>query len=286
MPGGELVRALAAFAGAALLLSASARFDGTKRIVLTPERAAELYDAALVARNNGRARELLTAVDKLLSAYPRDGRYLELQATAFNGLKDYRSEAASWEQYFAWSPAPLEACPRLGRAYERLDAGPKALDAHRRCLELDPEKTDLQLDYARALASAGRAAEAASIYESILKNYPGYLDAALFLGRLKLDSGDTAGAAALIEPVITVRPDNSDPLLFGALVDLETKNYARAESRVRRAIKESPRYTDLYRVLARICDARSDDACSDAARLGARALDRGGDPVPLPPETP
>ncbi|PIR19127.1 MAG: hypothetical protein COV48_03715, partial [Elusimicrobia bacterium CG11_big_fil_rev_8_21_14_0_20_64_6] len=269
MPGGDLARAAAGLTAAAILLGAAAWTDGTRRPSLSPERAAVLWDAALVARNEGRSQEILAPVRRLLASYPRDGRYLELEAMSLGSLGDRRGEAQAWEQYLAWSPAPAEACPRLGRAYERLGNDPAALDAHRRCLALDPQKADLRLNYARALVSAGRNDEAEPIYESVLRDYPDYLDAALFLGRLKLNRGDHAAAAALIEPVIKARPNESDPLLFGALVDLAGGDLARAEARLRLALKDSPRYADLYRVLARVCNARNNAPCARQALAAA-----------------
>lgn len=282
----ELARAGAALALAAALLLTAAYADGTRRPALGPERAAALWDQALVARNEGRPAESLACVNALLRAYPRDGRFLELKALAHGKLGQTRAEAAAWEQYFAWSAAPAEACPRLGQAYERLGEPERALDAHRRCRDLDPVQPDLRLHYGRALESAGRREEAEALYEGILKDATHYLDAALFLGRLKAGRGDLAGAAALIEPVVAARPDSADPLLFAALLDLERGAPASAVARLRRALRGAPDYADLYRVLARACDATKDAACSDAARGAVRDLDAGRPPRALPPEAP
>lgn len=253
---------------AALLLAAASLADGTRRPRLSAERAAALWDEALVARNDGDPERTLAAARRLLRSYPRESRYLELEAAALGAMGDAAGEAESWELYLRWSPTPQEACPRLGQAYEKLKRNDRALDANRRCAGLDEHDLDNRLYYGRSLMFAGDKEKAREAFESILKDAPSYGDAALLLGRIRLDGGDPAGGAALIEPVLAKRPADPDALLFGALSDLASKRLPRAEERLRKAIGAAPGYWDLYRVLARVCDAKGDPECAKKARAG------------------
>lgn len=286
MTRGLLASPAGRLALAAVVLASAAVADGSRRPALSRDDAARLWDEALVARREGKPRDVLSAVGRLERSYPREPRYLDLEAGARAALGDRSGEARTWELYLRWAPTPAEACPRLGQAYEALGSSELALDAHRRCLALDPEKADLRFFYARALIAAKRPVQAEPILESILHEHPGYDDAALLLGRLRLDRGQTASAALLIEPALARHPTSPDPLLSGALVDLERHDLPRARRRLLLAMKSAPAYADLYRVLARVCDAAEDAACSERARGAVRDLEAGRSARSQTPEAP
>lgn len=264
--------ALASLCLSAGLFWSAGSADGTRRPALTAEAIRALLDEAGAARQSGRPRDGVVAADKLLRVSPREPRYLALKAELLGLAGDARAEAAAWEDYAAVAPFPTEACPALGRAYERAGDAARGLEAHRRCLSWDPGKADLKLWYGRALEGAGRAAEAEPLYHDILETSPRYSDAALFLGRIRLRRDDVAGAAQLIEPVLARAPKNPDALLFGALLERRRGRPDKAKELLRRGIELSPDYADLHLVLAGILEGQGDAA--GAAKHRARAAPR------------
>jgi protein O-GlcNAc transferase len=264
--------AASSFAVAGLLWWTAGAADGTRRPALTSEAVTALLDEAGKARKDGAPADGLAAAEKLLRFSPREPRYLALKAEMRGLAGEFRAEAAAWEEYAAVAPFPTEACPSLGRAYERAGDAARGLEAHRRCLSWDPTKTDLKLYYGRALESAGRAGEAESLYREILAASPRYSDAALFLGRILLRRDEVAGAAALIDPVLARSPKNPDALLFGAMLERRRGKNARAKELLRRGIELSPGYADLHLVLASLLENEGDAA--GAARHRALAAPR------------
>lgn len=262
--------ALASLALAWALWWTAGAADGTRRPSLTAEAVRALLEDAAAARKEGRPRDALKAAERLLRFSPREPRYLALKAELLGLSGDAAPEAAAWEEYAAVAPFPTEACPALGRAYERAGDAARGLEAHRRCLSWDPSKSDLKLYHGRALEGAGRAAEAERLYREILAASPRYSDAALFLGRILLRRDEVPGAAALIEPVLARAPKNPDALLFGAMLERRRGRPERAKELLRRGIEVSPAYADLHLVLASVLEAEGDAAGAARHRaLGA-----------------
>lgn len=249
------MRFLASAALATALFWTGGTADGTRRVSLSPGEAAALVARAEAARS-GDARDGLAAVRRLLRASPREPRYLALRAELAGKAEGPAAEAAAWEAYASVAPFPTEACPMLGRAYDRAGEATKALDAYRRCLDWDPTKADQRLAYAKALAAAGRGAEAEELYRRVLRDTPDYDDAALLLGGLLLRRGDAAGAAKLIEPVAARRKDDPDALLFSAMLARDRGDLAGAETRLRRVLSLSPDYEDAKVLLDQVLSKR------------------------------
>lgn len=122
---------------------------------------------------------------------------------------DYAGAVARLGSAVAADPENADFQNVYGHALWRSGDRDGALLAHARAAALDPK---LQLQYARSLDVAGRATEAARVYQEILARSPGATVAQTDLGRLLYRGGDFAGAARHLEPASAANPDD---LLLG-----------------------------------------------------------------------
>ena len=137
----------------------------------------------------------------------------------------------------------------LFRARLRLavvQAGSGELDAALNTLDTLAEQTPSRADEllsakAELLMSAGQAARALTLYNDALAHRPG--KPALLYGRaLAHESmGDIDAARADLDQILTIEPDNAMALnALGYLLTNHSSDYARAETLIRRALKQQP----------------------------------------------
>jgi Flp pilus assembly protein TadD len=112
----------------------------------------------------GRYDEALPLVKELRDNYPGEPIVAHWLARVDGARADWAGAAASWEEYVRLSPSPLAACPDLPKAYDRLGQTERALNAYRRCVDVDPNDPERHLDLGRAYERAGRAALALACY--------------------------------------------------------------------------------------------------------------------------
>src|SRR5206468_4245265 len=98
---------------------------------------------------------------------------------------------------------------RLGQAYRLAGRLDQALASHRRCLELDPTKTDLMLYVGLELEQQGRTQDAELFFRRILDKVPDYGDALMGLARIAFARDDDATGRAPSRP--TARSTSSPP---------------------------------------------------------------------------
>lgn len=254
-------RALAAggsLALAGLLWWTAASADPARPAPLDAPDAARLWEEAVTRRDAAELDASLRAIGRLLAAFPHEPRYLSFEAETLERAGRPLEAARSWELYVKSAPFPTEACPSLGKDYAAAGLADAALDAHRRCLALDPTKTDLMVYLAGALMRAGRDAEAAEVYAQAARRSPDDPDATLGAARLALKREDAASAETAVEPILKANPDNSDVLVVAAQVAFAKKDDARARTLLLHAAEVSPRYTDVFRLLLRAQNALGD----------------------------
>lgn len=252
MSNTQLKDGLARLTLGAALCWAAARATTLPRPGLTPEQGRELWERAVEQRGEGFPRKALASTEKLLASYPDNPIYLMFAADVLKTLGDGPREARALELFMQVAPFPTEACPRLGQIYRRLGQFDKALSAHRRCLDLDPTKSDLQLYVALELEQQERYEDAQIYFQRVLDKAPDYGDAVTGLARIKLGHGDAAGARALIDKLLLTQPENTDALMAAAHLDEKAGKLKEAQDKLLIAVKTSPSYPDLYRILGRV----------------------------------
>lgn len=256
IPVVRLVACLLVLAGyVALLVMHPARVapKGMAKPAIDAQSAA-MYKAceqALEAHDWAKAAGLAS---KLRALYPENHIYARDLALAKHGLGQYAEEAKVWESYMLIAPIPVHGCPDVGNAWQKAGNATKALQAFKRCWQLEPQNSDMIFNFARALERMGQNAEAAAMYRAGLLQSPKYFDLTIGLGRVTLRSGDAAEARRLAEQVLAERPDYSDALLLLGSANLKLNDAEGAKAAFRRGIEASPNYTDIYVALGRVLE--------------------------------
>src|SRR5688572_30827559 len=93
----------------------------------------ELVTRAHRALGERRHADALQPLLRLTGAYPRNHVYLHELAQVYEVLRLPGKEVEALEQFVKLSPAPWEACPRLGKAYRELGRHEDSLRAFERC---------------------------------------------------------------------------------------------------------------------------------------------------------
>jgi protein O-GlcNAc transferase len=227
---------------------------------MSPENIQRLQDELAVSRRSGAWSKGLAAASKLLEAHPNNHIYLFAVAEMQRRLGNVKAEADALEQFLQYAPIPVEACPRIGLAYETQGRTDEALDAFERCLAMDPNLADSVFYLARALERKGQYARAATLYRSGYSAHPGYLDLGIGLARVQLRQNRADAAKATIDPILRSEPDNVDALLAAGLIYRETGQAKTARGYLERGVKLSDGYADLHAVLASIAEQQGDTA--------------------------
>jgi tetratricopeptide (TPR) repeat protein len=163
-------------------------------------------DASQVAFSAGRYVEALGPTERLTQRLPGQAMYFDRLARILGELGRPRDEARAWEEVFRTSPTPVDACPMLGFAYDRIPDPAGALGAYERCVEIDPQNPDLLLFLGRAYNAAERPHEARKVLEQALAIAPDYPDLHLLLGVRNFADGDRAAARARFERFLALAP--------------------------------------------------------------------------------
>jgi len=167
-------------------------------------------DASQEAYSAGRYAEALEPTERLTQRLPGQAIYFERLARIQQELNHPAEEARAWEGVFRTSPTPVDACPMIAAAYERLADGGRALDAYERCADVEPDNPDLLLTLGRAYSAAGRSAEARTVLEKALTVAPEYPDIYLVLGVRNLADGDRKTARERFERFQALAPERHD----------------------------------------------------------------------------
>ncbi len=235
-----------------LLWAAATRLPGIPSSTLNPTMAMHLWNAVTKAEKKGQPENALKSLEPLLQAFPDNPQYLSSSAENLGKLGRFAESAATWEKFVRVAPFPADACPHLGNAYESAGHQDKALDAHRRCLAMDPSKSDLMLFLGLALERRGQIEEAAKLYRTVLHQSPTYSDARIGMARIKLRQGNIQEADALAQQVLITSPRNSDALFVSALIAEKRDRPQEAIALLQKAIDIAPAYQELRVALKRL----------------------------------
>jgi tetratricopeptide (TPR) repeat protein len=167
------------------------------------ERSATAYSAEQYA-------DALEPTKRLTERLPTQAIYFDRLAHIQQKLGKFVDEANAWEGVFRTSPTPVDACPMLGAAYERINDTARAVDAYERCLSVEPTNPDLLLFLGRAYNGVGRAQEAERVLEQAVAFAPDYPDIYLVLGVRNFADGHLAEARARFERFLALAPARRD----------------------------------------------------------------------------
>jgi Flp pilus assembly protein TadD len=142
-----------------LFLQRGSASDAVARLDVVGPPAREI-EAAIAET---RFADALPLVLELRVRHPHEPVIALWLAAVYKGLGRPAEEAEAWERFIASGLQGAEGCPELAEAYARVGAEP-GLRAYQRCVQLDPEDAERQVDLGRALERAGRTAEAQAAY--------------------------------------------------------------------------------------------------------------------------
>ena len=122
-----------------------------------------------------------------------------------------REAAANAEDPAAWR--------RMGDAATQSGQFPRAVEAYRRALKLDPEQTDVRVALASALLQTGAAGDALAQLEDALRADPDDADALLLVGFVARQAGEEQAAEIALRRLLRVAPDHPAAPMARRLLD-------------------------------------------------------------------
>ena len=130
-----------------------------------------------------------------------------------------------------------------------------------------PLPSDKRWQQARTGLAQGRAGEAKSAFEELLKDYPNEADLHLFLGMAKLRLRDPRGAVVAAKRAIALNPQHIDARTFLAWIELEVRGDVDAAiGEYKKIVELHPELPDAYSNLA-VAQKRKGDLDSALASL-------------------
>jgi tetratricopeptide (TPR) repeat protein len=183
--------------------------------------------------------------------------YAEIQKEAeqAHSSQQFADEARLWQAFMDHAPLPQQACPAIGRAYERVGQIDKSVEAFEKCVSLDPGNLDILIAFAHALQTKSDFSRAAELYRQCLSKDPRKMDArtGLALIALKQNHLDEAGKDA--DGVLHVAPDNTDALLIAGIVAWREGKLQDAEQIFLKGVGLDDKRADFHAFLGRIAEA-------------------------------
>jgi len=170
-------------------------------------------EASQAAFSAGQYGEALPATKRLTERLPSQAIYFDRLARIYQKLERFQDEARAWEGVFRTSPTPVDACPMLATAYERIRDSGGALDAYERCVGADSQNPDLLLFLGRAYTAAGRTDAAERVLEEALAIAPAYPDVYLALGVRNFADGRMTDARARFERFVALAPERREEVV-------------------------------------------------------------------------
>jgi len=148
-----------------------------------------------------------------------------------------------------------QACPAIGKAYERAGMIDSSIEAFEHCSTLAPGDIDTLLGLAHALQAKPDLNRAAAIYRQSLQKDPGNQDAQAGLALVELKQNHLAEADAAANSILRKSPDNPDALLITGIVAWRQSRLADAERIFSRGVSLDDHRPDFHVFLGRIAEA-------------------------------
>jgi tetratricopeptide (TPR) repeat protein len=149
-----------------------------------------------------------------------------------------------------------QACPAIGKAYERANQIDSAIEAFEHCSALAPGDIDTLLGLAHALQAKPDLKRASALYRQTLQNDPGNQDAQAGLALVELKQNHLAEADSAATTILRKSPDNTDALLITGIVAWRQSRLADAERIFSRGVMLDDHRPDFHVFLGRIAEAQ------------------------------
>lgn len=180
---------------------------------------------------------------------------LRKQAEGAHAARQFGEEARLWQQFMTRAGLPAQACPAIGRAYERAGEIDLSIQAFEKCMSLQPGNADTAVAFAHVLQTKGDWQRTASLYHAILANDPKNLDAQTGLALLALRQNHLSEAEAGAAGVLRRAPDQTDALLIAGIVAWRESRLPDAERLFLRGAALDDSRADFHAFLGRIAEA-------------------------------
>lgn len=180
---------------------------------------------------------------------------IKKEAEQAHGSQQFTDEARLWQEFMDHAPLPQQACPEIGKAYERIGAIDKSIEAYEKCVSLDPGNTDVLIAYAHALQTKSDFSHAAELYRKCLSKDPHNMDARTGLALVALKQNNLSEAEGDANNVLHVAPDNTDALLIAGIVAWREGRLQDAERIFLKGVGLDDQRADFHAFLGRIEEA-------------------------------
>lgn len=205
----------AAAAGAEALVAAGQLPD--KEMLAAFRRALQLdpadpdyhYILGSALMRLGRHGEAVTAFREALTLQPGDATYRRALGAALWRVGRHAEAGDAFQQVLHQQPRDVDALNGLGLAQLRLGDLRRALDALGRAHSLDRERPDVRSNYAAALWSSGKTAQAERHFRLAVEKSPAYLPFQLNLGHALVGLGRPVEAALRFREALRYAPEDA-----------------------------------------------------------------------------
>ena len=169
--------------------------------------------------------------------------------------RQFAEEARLWQEFMRKSPEPQQACPAIGKAYERIGDINASIRAYEKCAALEPDNPDILIPFAHALQGKSDFSRAAGLYHQCLVKNPKNMDARTGLALIALRQNRLSAAAEGANEVLHVAPDNTDALLIVGIVSWRQGDLQAAERIFSKGVGLDDKRPDFHAFLGRIAEA-------------------------------
>lgn len=178
------------------------------------------------------------------------------QAVQAHSSQQFAEEARLWQEFMRKSPDPQQACPAIGKAYERIGEIGTSIRAFEKCAALEPDNPDILIPFAHALQAKSDFSRAAGLYHQCLLKDPRNMDARTGLALIALRQNRLSAAAQAANEVLQVAPDNTDALLIAGIVSWRQGDLPAAERIFSKGVGLDDKRPDFHAFLGRIAEAQ------------------------------
>lgn len=192
------------------------------------------------------------------------------RAEQAHAAQQFDDEAKLWQQFMERSPLPQEACPEIGKAYERAGEIDASIQAYEQCVSFEPGNADILVAFAHALQTKQDFTRAASLYRRVLLKDPKNFDAQTGLALIDLKQDRLEEADEDVTNILRKAPDNTDALLIAGIVAWRQARLPDAERIFLKGAGLDDQRPDFHAFLGRIAEAQGRP--QDALRQYERAL--------------
>jgi tetratricopeptide (TPR) repeat protein len=147
-----------------------------------------------------------------------------------------------------------------GRILERVGRLDKALEAHRRALDLAPDDRDARLALGRVYLGQRQPSSAAEQYQYLLDRSPDDAEALLGLAECRIEQGRAGEAIPFIDRVLAATPSSPAGLFLRGKAAFDLDDRPGAERWLRQAVRSAPDDSNALHLLVQCLRAQGQEA--------------------------